>query len=62
MLHAHEINYRLSQVRYVPDTTNVLLDIDEQEKEHLVSRHSENLAMAYELIKTVSAFTKTLFV
>ncbi|AES93708.1 hypothetical protein MTR_5g006590 [Medicago truncatula] len=58
----HEINYRLSQVGYVPDTTIVLLDIDEQEKVHLVSRHSEKLAMAHELIKTASAFTKTLFV
>lgn len=42
-----ELNCTLSQVGYVPDTTNVLLDIDEQEKRHLLSRHSEKLAMAY---------------
>ncbi|AES93706.2 putative tetratricopeptide-like helical domain, DYW domain-containing protein [Medicago truncatula] len=47
-----EINCRISQVGYVPDTTNVLVDVDEQEKEHLLSRHSEKLAMAYGLINT----------
>ncbi|RYR61505.1 hypothetical protein Ahy_A04g018679 [Arachis hypogaea] len=47
-----EINCRLSKAGYVPDTTNVLLDVDEQEKEHLLSRHSEKLAMAYGLITT----------
>jgi hypothetical protein len=47
-----EINCRLSQVGYVPDTTNVLLDIDQKEKEHLLCRHSEKLAMAYGLINT----------
>ncbi|KAK7253152.1 hypothetical protein RIF29_37628 [Crotalaria pallida] len=47
-----EINYRLSKAGYVPDTTNVLLDVEEQEKEHLLSRHSEKLAMAYGLITT----------
>ncbi|XP_014519513.1 pentatricopeptide repeat-containing protein At3g22690 [Vigna radiata var. radiata] len=47
-----EINCRLSGVGYVPDTTNVLLDVDEQEKEHLLSRHSEKLAIAYGLITT----------
>ncbi|KAK7405923.1 hypothetical protein VNO78_07535 [Psophocarpus tetragonolobus] len=47
-----EINCRLSEAGYVPDTTNVLLDVDEQEKEHLLSKHSEKLAMAYGLITT----------
>ncbi|MED6182303.1 Pentatricopeptide repeat-containing protein [Stylosanthes scabra] len=47
-----EINCRLSMAGYVPDTTNVLLDVDEQEKEHLLSKHSEKLAMAYGLITT----------
>lgn len=48
----HEIDCRLCQAGYVPDTTNVLLNIDEQEKEYLLSRHSEKLAMAYGLINT----------
>ena len=47
-----EINCRLSEAGYVPDTTNVLLDVDEQEKEHLLSKHGEKLAMAYGLITT----------
>nr|KYP52734.1 Pentatricopeptide repeat-containing protein At3g22690 family [Cajanus cajan] len=47
-----EINCRLNEAGYIPDTTNVLLDVDEQEKEHLLSRHSEKLAMAYGLITT----------
>lgn len=47
-----EINCRLSQAGYVPDTTNVLLDIDEREKEYSLSRHSEKLAIAYGLITT----------
>ncbi|KAE9596473.1 hypothetical protein Lal_00007600 [Lupinus albus] len=47
-----EINYRLSKAGYVPDTANVLVDVDEQEKVHLLSRHSEKIAMAYGLITT----------
>lgn len=47
-----EINCRLSEVGYVPDITNVLLDVDLREKEHLLSRHSEKLAMAFGLIST----------
>ncbi|KAK7308043.1 hypothetical protein VNO77_41634 [Canavalia gladiata] len=47
-----EISFRLNEAGYVPDTTNVLLDVDEQEKEQLLSRHSEKLAMAYGLIVT----------
>ncbi|XP_057450239.1 pentatricopeptide repeat-containing protein At3g22690 [Lotus japonicus] len=47
-----EINCRLSQAGFVPDTTNVLVDVDEREKEHLLARHSEKLAMAYGLITT----------
>ncbi|XP_057445062.1 pentatricopeptide repeat-containing protein At3g22690-like [Lotus japonicus] len=47
-----EINCRLNQAGFVPDTTNVLVDVDEREKEHLLARHSEKLAMAYGLIIT----------
>ncbi|KAG5070372.1 hypothetical protein JHK85_002749 [Glycine max] len=47
-----EINCRLSEAGYVSDRTNVLLDVDEQEKEHLLRRHSAKLAMAYGLITT----------
>lgn len=47
-----EINCRLSEAGYVPDITNVLLDVDLREKKHLLSRHSEKLAMAFGLITT----------
>ncbi|PIN04446.1 hypothetical protein CDL12_23020 [Handroanthus impetiginosus] len=47
-----EINCRLRDAGYIPDLTNVLLDIDEQEKEFLLSRHSEKLAIAFGLISS----------
>ncbi|XP_038877935.1 pentatricopeptide repeat-containing protein At3g22690 [Benincasa hispida] len=47
-----EINIKLGVAGYVPDTTNVLLDVNEQEKQYLLNRHSEKLAMAYGLIST----------
>ncbi|KAL2508943.1 Pentatricopeptide repeat-containing protein [Forsythia ovata] len=45
-----ETNCRLRDLGYVPDLTNVLQDIDEQEKEFLLSRHSEKQAIAFGLI------------
>ncbi|KAA0049341.1 pentatricopeptide repeat-containing protein [Cucumis melo var. makuwa] len=48
----NEITSRLVDVGYVPDVTNVLLDVNEQEKKYLLNRHSEKLAMAYGLIST----------
>ncbi|KAL0348881.1 UNVERIFIED_CONTAM: Pentatricopeptide repeat-containing protein [Sesamum angustifolium] len=47
-----EINCRLKHAGYVPDLTNVLLDIDEQEKEFLLNRHSEKLAIAFGLVSS----------
>eukprot|EP00268_Persea_americana_P004369 TRINITY_DN11385_c0_g1_i12.p1 TRINITY_DN11385_c0_g1~~TRINITY_DN11385_c0_g1_i12.p1 ORF type:complete len:840 (-),score=149.10 TRINITY_DN11385_c0_g1_i12:395-2914(-) len=47
-----EICKKLKHVGHVPDLANVLLDVDEEEKEHLLSRHSEKLAMAFGLIST----------
>ncbi|KAK2980630.1 hypothetical protein RJ640_011438 [Escallonia rubra] len=48
----HEINCRLKDAGHIPDLTNVLLDVNEQEKEFLLSRHSEKLAIAFGLITT----------
>lgn len=48
----HEMNCRFRDAGHVPDLTNVLLDVDEQEKEHLLNHHSEKLAMAFGLIST----------
>ncbi|XP_015086542.1 pentatricopeptide repeat-containing protein At3g22690 [Solanum pennellii] len=47
-----EMNCRVREAGHVPDLTNVLLDVDEQEKEFLLNRHSEKIAMAYGLIST----------
>ncbi|CAN1129117.1 Pentatricopeptide repeat-containing protein At3g22690 [Linum perenne] len=38
----------------VEPNTNVLLDVDEAEKQYLLSRHSEKLAMAFSLINTTT--------
>ncbi|PRQ44728.1 putative DYW domain-containing protein [Rosa chinensis] len=45
-----EINSRLRDAGHIPDLDNVLLDVDEKEKEYLLSRHSEKLAIAFGLI------------
>jgi pentatricopeptide repeat protein len=37
---------------YVPDKKEVLLDIEEEEKENALSRHSEKMAIAFALINT----------
>lgn len=47
-----EMNCRLRDAGHVPDLANVLLDVDEQEKEILLSQHSEKLAIAFGLIST----------
>ncbi|WRX19923.1 Pentatricopeptide repeat - like 10 [Theobroma cacao] len=47
-----EMNRRVRDAGHAPDLSNVLLNVDEQEKEYLLSRHSEKLAMAFGLIST----------
>ncbi|KAL5541519.1 hypothetical protein UlMin_009229 [Ulmus minor] len=47
-----EISCRLKDAGHVPDLANVLLDVNEHEKEFFLSRHSEKLAMAFGLIST----------
>ncbi|KAL5809571.1 hypothetical protein ACOSQ3_030262 [Xanthoceras sorbifolium] len=41
---------RLKSGGYVPNTTQVVFDVDEEEKETVVSHHSEKLALAFGLI------------
>ncbi|KAL6274750.1 hypothetical protein ACE6H2_025442 [Prunus campanulata] len=43
---------RLKKAGYVPEKSEVLLDIDEEEKETALSLHSEKLAIAFGLIST----------
>ncbi|KAE9450772.1 hypothetical protein C3L33_17327, partial [Rhododendron williamsianum] len=47
-LKLREISTRLKSTSgYLPDTDQVLIDIEEEEKEHVLSVHSEKLAIAY---------------
>lgn len=49
-----EITMLLRLEGYVPRTTNVLADIEEEEKETALSYHSEKIAIAFMLINTPS--------
>ncbi|KAF8377216.1 hypothetical protein HHK36_030590 [Tetracentron sinense] len=49
-----EIADRLSLVGYTPDTTQVLLNMDEEEKTSTLKYHSEKIAIAFGLISTNS--------
>ncbi|KAL2243828.1 UNVERIFIED_CONTAM: Pentatricopeptide repeat-containing protein [Sesamum indicum] len=46
---------------YIPNTSVVLLDIDEKEKEKVLSRHSEKLALVFGLIRTPPGETIRIF-
>ncbi|KAK9083451.1 hypothetical protein Scep_029922 [Stephania cephalantha] len=47
-----EVIEKLRLVGYVPNTTQVLFDIDEEEKETRLCRHSEKIAIAFGLLNT----------
>ncbi|KAJ4965108.1 hypothetical protein NE237_016957 [Protea cynaroides] len=47
-----KIKSRLRNVGYTPNTSPVLFDIEDEEKENAVSYHSEKLAIAFGLIST----------
>lgn len=53
LLMLEEMNWRLRQFGHVPNLENVFVDVDDQEKELLLGRHSEKVAIAYGLISTV---------
>ncbi|KAK4595520.1 hypothetical protein RGQ29_013835 [Quercus rubra] len=48
-----EMNKKLKMEGYVPDTNEVALDIDQEEKETSLFRHSEKLAIAFGLISII---------
>ncbi|XP_020270458.1 pentatricopeptide repeat-containing protein At4g21065 [Asparagus officinalis] len=50
-----EVAKRLRKEGYVPKTSNVLADIEEEEKETALCYHSERLAIAFALISTSPA-------
>ncbi|KAM7459480.1 hypothetical protein LguiA_036474 [Lonicera macranthoides] len=47
-----EMGREMKRAGYVPGTSEVLLDIDEEDKEDALNRHSEKLAIAFALLKT----------
>ncbi|KAA8525823.1 hypothetical protein F0562_007678 [Nyssa sinensis] len=48
----HQMEWQLEFEGYSPDTSQVLLDVDEEEKRQRLSRHSQKLAIAFALIHT----------
>ncbi|KAL2933243.1 hypothetical protein RDABS01_016362 [Bienertia sinuspersici] len=44
----------VKRIGYVPDFSFVLQDVEEDEKEHILTNHSERLAIAFALIRTPS--------
>ncbi|XP_064941502.1 pentatricopeptide repeat-containing protein At1g08070, chloroplastic-like [Musa acuminata AAA Group] len=52
LLEWDEIESRIRLEGYVPDKKAVLLNIDEEEKEDALARHSEKLAIAFVLLST----------
>ncbi|KAK6915364.1 Pentatricopeptide repeat [Dillenia turbinata] len=47
-----EMKRKLKEMGYIPNTSAVLLNVDEEEKETALNYHSEKLAMAFGLIHT----------
>ncbi|KAL3824975.1 hypothetical protein ACJIZ3_021004 [Penstemon smallii] len=57
----HELLVQMRLKGYVPNTSVILLDVDEMEKENFLSRHSEKLALAFGLINTRPGETIRIF-
>ncbi|XP_027332329.1 pentatricopeptide repeat-containing protein At3g24000, mitochondrial isoform X2 [Abrus precatorius] len=47
-----KLNQRIKEIGYVPDTSQVLLFVDQREKELNLRYHSEKLALAFALLNT----------
>lgn len=45
-----KLTEQMKREGYVPDTSFVLLDVAEEQKEHLLRHHSEKLALAFGLM------------
>eukprot|EP00262_Sarcandra_glabra_P020245 TRINITY_DN7972_c0_g2_i1.p1 TRINITY_DN7972_c0_g2~~TRINITY_DN7972_c0_g2_i1.p1 ORF type:complete len:600 (-),score=62.31 TRINITY_DN7972_c0_g2_i1:36-1835(-) len=48
----HQIGWQLKFEGYTPDTSQVLFDVEEEEKQRLLHGHSQKLAIAFALINT----------
>lgn len=47
-----EMGRKMKKAGYVPTTSDVLLDINEEDKEDALNKHSEKLAIAFAILKT----------
>ncbi|CAK7338643.1 unnamed protein product [Dovyalis caffra] len=52
-----EINLKLAEAGYVPETDTVIHDLEREEKEEVLKVHSERLAVAFGLISTEAGST-----
>ncbi|KVH92307.1 Pentatricopeptide repeat-containing protein [Cynara cardunculus var. scolymus] len=52
-----EISERIKEIGYVPDTSHVLLFVNQQEREAKLQYHSEKLALTFALLKTPKGST-----
>lgn len=57
----NQIADKLQQDGYKPATGDLLLDLDDEEKERAIQQHSEKLAIAFGLIKTKPETTIRIF-
>lgn len=57
----HSLTDEVKRLGYVPDFSFVLQDVEDDEKEHILSCHSERLAIAYALISTPSKVAVRIF-
>ncbi|XP_059667116.1 pentatricopeptide repeat-containing protein At3g24000, mitochondrial [Cornus florida] len=48
---------RIKEIGYIPDTSHVLLCVDQQEREAKLQHHSEKLALAFALLRTTPGST-----
>ncbi|KAG6513858.1 hypothetical protein ZIOFF_024195 [Zingiber officinale] len=48
----HQVEWQLRAEGYVPDTSEVVMDLNEEEKRRAVAAHSQKLAIAFALAKT----------
>ncbi|MED6179527.1 hypothetical protein PIB30_001823 [Stylosanthes scabra] len=48
----HQMEWQLKFEGYIPETSQVLLDVDEEEKRQRLKHHSQKLAIAFALIHT----------
>ncbi|KAL8138061.1 hypothetical protein V2J09_004062 [Rumex salicifolius] len=52
-----EISRKIKEMGYVPDTSHVLLNVDDKEREANLQHHSEKLALAFSLLNTTPRST-----